>query len=241
MESQSETHNSFKFLIIASALTVVLWFLPFGNYLTYPIRIFVTFVHEAGHAIAAVASLGSVNHITLDWNGGGVTETVGGARLLISSAGYISTTLYGACLLLLLRRPRNARAAALATAIILLVVTVLFGGNFVVWLAGVALGISCLILALKGAPRLIYFVMSFLAVQSVLNALLDLRTLVYLSAFQPGRRTDAQNMADAAGGFVPPIVWALGWSILALAILALTLLVYYRSLNNRTRVPVPAV
>ena len=42
-------------LIIATVITIVLWFIPFADYLVYPIRLFVTFIHEASHALIDVA------------------------------------------------------------------------------------------------------------------------------------------------------------------------------------------
>jgi len=41
-------------LLIATAISVVLWFVPYAEVLTYPFRIFVTFIHEGGHALAAL-------------------------------------------------------------------------------------------------------------------------------------------------------------------------------------------
>ena len=73
--------------------------------------------------------------------------------------------------------------------------------------------------------------MSFLAVQCLLNAFYDLRTLMYLSAFDSSALTDAQNMEAATGGLVPAILWALGWSMISLVMLAVTGYVYYRSLK----------
>jgi hypothetical protein len=233
MQTQGEVKGSFRILMWASALTVALWFLPFGNFITYPIRIFVTLVHEGGHALAAIATGGSVGRVMLDWGGSGVTETRGGLSVLIASAGYLTTTIFGAALLLFLRRPRNSRATSFITAGLLLCLTVFFAGNVAAWLTGLALGAALLILAVKGATGVTHLVMSFLGVQSVLNAFYDLRTLIYLSAFQPGRPTDAQNMTAATGGFVPAVVWAVGWSVLSMVILAVTLIAYYRSLEPR--------
>lgn len=233
MDTQAEIKGSFKLLVLSTLLTLALWFIPFADLITYPIRIFVTYIHEAGHALAALASFGAVNRIALDWGGSGVTETVGGAGFLISSAGYLSTTLYGSSLLLLLRRKRNARSAALGTGILLLAMTVLFGGNLFAWMAGLTLGAGCLLIALKARPGLTHFMMSFLAIQCLLNAIYDLFTLMYLSAFAPAYRTDAQNMAEATGGLIPAIAWAVGWSLLSTAILVTTLVIYYRSLRHR--------
>lgn len=237
MQNQSEVRASFKLLVFASLLTLVLWFIPFAGLITYPIRLFVTYIHEIGHALAALATFGGVNRVALEWSGSGVTFTQGGLGLLISSAGYLTTTLYGSALLLFLRRERNARLAAIGTGAVLLLMTALFGGNIVAWLAGLVFGTGCLLLGLKGQPKLVHFSMSFLAVQSLLNAFYDLRTVLYLSAFDPAFPTDARNMSQATGGFLPPVVWAAGWAVISVGVVAGTLLIYYRSLRERASLP----
>src|SRR5215813_12827276 len=170
MRSHSEVRSSFSLLVLASLLTVALWFIPFAGVITFPIRLFVTYIHEIGHALAALFTFGGVNRVGLDWSGSGVTFTQGGWGFLISSAGYLTTTLYGSALLLFLRRERNAHTAAIATGVLLLLITVFFGGNLLAWLAGLVFGAGCLLLGVKGKPRLVHFCMSFLAVQCLLNA-----------------------------------------------------------------------
>lgn len=240
MENRTEVKDSLSVALLCSAVTVILWFIPYAELLVYPFRIFVTLIHETGHAAAALLTLGSVNRITLDWNGSGAAETVGGMRLLISSAGYLGATAYGAGLLLLLRRARYAKPAALATAAVLLVVTMFFGGNPAVWLAGLLFAFVLFLLALKASVRFVQLFMSFLAVQSVLNAFYDLRVLLYLSVFDPSRLTDAQNMANATNGWIPAVVWAAGWGVLSLAILGITVVAYYRSIRPTSAAELPA-
>src|SRR4029079_11046347 len=89
----------------------------------------------------------------------------------------------------------------------------------------------------KGAPKLVHFCMSFLAVQCLLNAFYDMRALLYLSAFDPAIPTDARNMAEATGGWLPPVVWAAGWALLSAIVVVATLVVYYRSLKTRAAFP----
>jgi hypothetical protein len=233
MQSQSEVKDAFKLLLFASALTVVLLFIPFAGLIAHPIRLFVTFIHEMGHALAALGTWGEVNRVTLEWNGNGATFTRGGWGIVVASAGYLSTTIYGAALLLLLRRPSLARMAAIGTGALLLLVTVLFAGNSLAWLTGLTFGGGCLALGVKGKQRLVHFLMSFLGIQCLLNAFFDLITLMYLSTFASGTLTDAKIMSDATGGFIPAIVWALGWSVLSLGVLIATLVLYYRSLRRR--------
>ena len=232
MQDQTEVKNSFSLLIISSIITIVLWFIPFLGFITWPFRLFVTFIHEAGHALAALASMGAVNQIVLYLNGSGITETIGGSGLLISSAGYLCTALAGSGLLLFLRRARNARISAIATSVLLLFVTLFFGGSLLTWIAGLVFGGGLMLLGIKGKPRLTHFLMSFLAIQLLLNAFYDLKTLMYISAFEPMMGSDAQNMAAATGGFIPAVVWAVGWTLISTVILAFTLLVYYKSLKK---------
>ncbi len=97
MQSQSEVRDSFKLLVFASLLTLALWFIPFAGVITYPIRLLVTFIHETGHALAALATFGGVNRVALDWSGSGVTFTRGGLGFLISSAGYRASLRCSVC------------------------------------------------------------------------------------------------------------------------------------------------
>jgi len=239
MQSRTEMKQSFKLLMLASIATMLLWFIPFAELITYPFRIFVTFIHETGHALAALLTFGNVHGLGINLDGSGVTWTSDGVRLLISSAGYISTTIYGAILLLMLRKASHTRAAAIGTAVIMLAVPLIFTGNLWTWLFGVGFGAGFLALALKGNKKFLHFFMSFLAIQSLLNAFYDLRTLMYLSAFSPTALTDARNMEQASGGLIPAIVWAVGWALFSMAILGVTLAVYYRSLKNSAD-PMPA-
>ena len=231
MQSQTEVKESFKLLVLASMLTVVLWFIPFAGVITHPIVLFSTLIHEAGHATAALLTLGSVDRIELYWNGSGLTLAKVNWTLPYISGGYISTMLYGAGLLLFLRRGRNARIAAICTGVLLLLITIFFAGNIVAWLTGLFFGAGCLALGLKGKPKLTHFLMSFLAVQCVLNAVYALGVLLFLSAYS-NTLNDAKIMSEVTGGFVPAIVWAIGWSLLAVTILGWTLAVYYRSLRS---------
>ena len=234
MQTNLEIRSSFKLLMLATALTVALWFVPLAGFITYPFSIFGTFIHETGHALAALFTLGGVHDIAINWNGSGLTRTTGGWGLLISSAGYLSTTIYGAGLLLLLRSARMARPAAIVTGVLLILVTLFWGSNLGVWVAGLGFGALCLALALKAGIKFVHFFMSFLAIQSLLNAFYDLRTLMYLSTIEAAVPSDAQNMAIATGGLVPAMVWAVGWTFISLAMLAATLFIYYRSLKRQS-------
>src|SRR5437868_10266450 len=94
-------------LLLATVITLVLWFLPYAEYLVYPVRLFVTFIHESSHALVAVLTGGSVQSLTIASDGSGLTYSApagffGG--VLTSSAGYLGTTIAGVLMLYLIRK-----------------------------------------------------------------------------------------------------------------------------------------
>ncbi|HEY8186299.1 MAG TPA: M50 family metallopeptidase, partial [Pyrinomonadaceae bacterium] len=92
-------------------------------------------------------------------------------------------------------------------------------------LAGSLLTLGLILIARYAKPRVATFFVSFLAVQCVLNALLDLKTVFFLSSpFAPSVPTDAVNMANATG--VPAIAWAIIWITMAVGILGLAMRFY---------------
>src|SRR5215510_5061162 len=93
--------ESIGFLLVATALTIVISYMPFGEFVVYPLRLFVTFIHEGVHALAALLTLGRVDRLVIHANAAGETYSSGGLSLLISSAASLASTAYGAGLLTL--------------------------------------------------------------------------------------------------------------------------------------------
>jgi hypothetical protein len=110
-------------------LTFALSILPFAGLVTVPLRLFSTFIHEAGHALAALLSFGSVKSLVVFPNGSGVTYTSGGWRFLISSAGYLGTTLFGVWMILSARRTSSARLALGLTGLVTIFLTAMYAGK----------------------------------------------------------------------------------------------------------------
>jgi hypothetical protein len=211
----------------------VLWFIHYAEVLTYPFRIFVTFIHEGGHAIAALLTGNSVASLSVAPNASGETYTTYGglfSQVLISSGGYIGAMSFGALLLLLIRKAIQARIVLLACGILIFALTMIFGlikplftfsglyGIPFTVLAGLVLSLGLVLIARFATARVATFFVSFLAVQCVLNALFDLKTVFFLSSpFAASVPTDAVNMANATG--IPAMLWAVMWIALAVAIL----------------------
>lgn len=236
-------------LLVATALSVLLWFIPFAEILTYPFRIFVTFVHEGGHALAAILTGNSVQSLTVSMDGSGeVYSATGGllSRMFVSSAGYLGSMTFGALLLVLIRRTVAARLVLAGSAALILLLTVLFGFLAPVWnltmpglftlLAGVALPAALFGAARYASPKVATFLVAFLAVQCVLNAVFDLKMLLLASALTDAH-TDAANMAAATG--LPQIFWAAFWMGVAFLILSLALRAYAVRKSGPTQPDLP--
>jgi hypothetical protein len=231
-----------KTLLIVAAASVALWFIPFAEVLSYPFRIFVTFIHEGGHAIAALLTGNSVQSLSVAMNASGETYTTQGgtlSQMFVSSAGYLSAMSFGALLLVLIRRAFAARIILYGSAGLILFLTTVFGffkpifsaswggltGIPFTLFAGMTLSFALFLLGKFTSTRVAMLVVSIIAVQCVLNALLDLKTVFFLSSpFAPSVPTDAVNMANATG--VPAIIWAALWIALAFGILILALRLY---------------
>src|ERR671913_454897 len=123
-------------LLIAATISVVLWFIPFAEFLTYPFRIFVTFIHEGGHALAALLTGNSVHSLSVSTDGSGQVYSMAGglfSKVFVSSAGYLGAMIFGALLLMLIRRAFAARVVLAASGAYILLLTIFFGFLAPIW------------------------------------------------------------------------------------------------------------
>lgn len=234
-----------KLLLVATVITIALWFIPYAEYLVYPIRLFVTFIHEGSHALVSLLTGGSVQSLTVSANGEGAVWSASAnwfSFALTASAGYLGTTAFGVLLLFLLRRAYSAHAILFSVAGFIGIMTILFALivpliNFLsgevtlssiafTTLTGAALTAGLFAIGRFGSLKVANFAVAFLAVQLVLNALSDLKTLFFLNAPIIGSniQTDAVNMQQATG--LPAIVWIFIWIGISVLMISVGLRVY---------------
>jgi hypothetical protein len=244
-----------KALLAAAALSLALWFIPYAWVLAYPFQLFVTFIHEGGHALAAVLTGNSVRSLSVALDTSGLTETLTPtegstlSRMFISSAGYIGAIAFGSLLLWLVRMRVKARVILVGSAVVVAGLAAVFGffvplTNFsfspftVVSGAAITLGLLAGAKYLGTAAR--NFLVSFLAVQCVLDALFNLRDLLFLSV-GTGAQTDAVNMANmfSIWPLSTSIFWALFWIAISIVILSLALRAYVAGRDRPTQPDLP--
>lgn len=113
---------------VAFVIAVALWQIQGFSVLTYPLRLFVTMIHELSHGLAAVLTGGSFLHFEVTKYGAGLAYTSGGSRFVIIQAGYVGTALFGAFLLIAANRVRRPGAVAVVLGLIVGVLTLLYSG-----------------------------------------------------------------------------------------------------------------
>jgi hypothetical protein len=226
--------RTLAFALLASLL---LWNLPVGGVLLYPFKLLATWLHESSHGLAMLVSGAGFDHMHIfrDTSGlaYGATEAGSLGSAVIAAAGYMGTPLWGAVLLVVTPNARLARWALLLLAALLIctaltVIGTPDGDAFGPWAIG-AMGAVCAVAALVIPGRWRLALAHFIAAQSCVNAILDIRVLLRPSQVVGGRvagASDALNMAEATFGTAATWAlwtWAIVWLLWSLAVLYLAL------------------
>jgi Peptidase M50B-like len=180
----------------------------------YPLKIFVVFLHELSHGIAAVLTGGRIVKIELSSLQGGVCYTSGGARLLIVPAGYLGSMLFGALILLLASKTNFDKVISFIIGIAVFLITILFirplfGFGFIF-----SLVFGCVIIFISFLPAKINdIVLKFIGLTSMLYAILDIKDDLITRTVHD---SDASAMSQMIP--LPPVVWGIIWILIAIAI-----------------------
>ena len=225
---EGSSTNPFWVIVAMTILTVVISFLPIVDNIAYPFKIFVTFIHEISHSIATLITGGSVasHSLAVRWDGSGEVGHVGGWDFIIGSAGYVGSTIFG-CLLMLLAKSRKLAKPALAvTGLLVLGFTLVYGATFGTYIMGIASAAALFAVVGLASKRMAYYFLTFLSVQSVLNAVYDLRVLF-------GAHNGPSD-ADILSGIypVPAFLWSSTWLVISLGMLFLVMMNYYKMLKT---------
>jgi hypothetical protein len=227
------TRGAMLWITIASIGAVyLLWNVEFLSFLAYPFRLFVTYIHESGHALATIISGGKVVGFSVSSDGSGLARTIGGSRALILPAGYVGAALFGAILFYLIHRyPHYIRLISRILGIGLIIFTVLYarpdeqGAPFALFV-GLMVGMTLLTLAQKASLEFNLILLSILAIMTGLNALMDITTLIrYADTCHRGVCNDAYAFSREVAPILPATIWAIVWA--GVSVILLSVSVYY--------------
>lgn len=235
MEDRNRLQRRRALLITAAAIVIVyiIWNVPQLEGALYPFRLFVTYVHEAGHGTMALLSGGQFVGFVVNPDGSGVAQTIGGSRLLILPAGYLGAALFGALLFYLANTLRHGRAISIVLGAGLILFSLAFGRvSPTALLVGIGFGALLIALGWKAGDYLNLLILNVLAVMTGLNAVFDLWFLIGSSGAQVGElRNDAAAFQQQVAPFIPAPVWALLWALAAALMLAAA--VWFSLLRSR--------
>lgn len=189
---------------------IVLW----NTFVAYPFRVFVVFLHEISHGLAAILSGGELVSIGLSPNEGGVAVTRGGWRFLVLSAGYLGSLLFGALFLLLGGRRRWAPGIVGLLGIFTLVVTLVYVRTWFGLLYGLLAAGIFILFASKLKAEASEILLAAVGVMSCLYAVWDIASDVLLRSMP---MSDASALADLTG--VPAVVWGVLWVAASLGVI----------------------
>ena len=204
-------------ILIAAAISVGLSFLPspYGEIITYPMNLFVTFIHEGSHALMTFLTGGWISGIGINPDTSGVTASHGGIGVLVSPAGYIGSTVFGALLIRLMQKGISSNKLLLATGIILGIITLATIPGFSLF--GLIFGAFLTALFLLGAKKLpregANISLAIVAVQCILGSLLKLH-LVFQASLNPLEHQDPNQMAALT--LIPAPIWSILWALTSL-------------------------
>jgi hypothetical protein len=216
----------------AMVIVYILWNVEALSPVLYPFRLFVTYVHEAGHSSMALLTGGTVGKFVVESNGAGVAWTAGGSRALIIPAGYLGTAFFGAVLFYILNTRPYAKTISIILGIMLIAFSVLYAGRTdgndipLALIIGVLGGGGLIALGWKVGKEINLLLLNILALITGLNAILDIRTLTRITRVTDTTCGDRSQIMNDAAAFtcqvarpIPPIVWAILWGFIAVLML----------------------
>ncbi len=199
-------NQQFLILIALSILAFFFW----NTFLVYPIKLFVVFLHELSHGIAAVVTGGKIVKVEISYLIGGACYTSGGNQFIIASAGYLGSIILGGVLLVQASRSKHTKLIGLILALIVIAVTLFYIRNSFGLIFGFSFGIALLLLSFFLPSVILEWILKFIGIVSCFYVLIDIKEDLFTTEYR-GSDTDALQALTG----IPALAWAALWILLA--------------------------
>lgn len=197
-------------LLLIFIAIVLLW----NTLVIYPLKIFVVFMHEVSHGLAAIATGGSIVKIEINQHEGGLALTRGGSRFWTLSAGYLGSLLWGGVILLLAARTRLGKVVSVFIGIGMVAITIGFGSDMFTYLFGIGFGVVLILLGLFLPEVVNDWILRIIGITSCLYAILDIKSDVL---DRSNLRSDARMLAEETE-LLTTEIWGLLWIVIAIGL-----------------------
>lgn len=194
-------------LIVIFIIIGALWNTP----VVYPLKIFVVFMHELSHGLAAIATGGRIKEIVVVSQQGGHTVTIGGSRFWTLTAGYLGSLVWGGLILILAARTHLDKLLNILIGLGMILVSIFYVRNGFGLIFGIGFGGTLIVVGRFLSEPINDWLLRTIGLTSCLYAVLDIKSDVLDRAYL---RSDAQMLAELT--YIPTIVWGVLWITIAL-------------------------
>lgn len=193
-------------LVILIGCTIWLW----STLALYPIKLFVVLLHELSHGAAALLTGGEILSIEISELIGGSCQYRGGSPLVVASAGYLGSLLWGGLILIIASRTRYSRELGTVIASVMIIATLLWIRNTFGVLFTVGSAVVLFVLCRFLPTWMVRTLLQFLGTASCLYVIVDIYEDV-IRVYQEG--SDAEALAALTG--IPALFWGVIWALIA--------------------------
>lgn len=202
----------FKRYIALLLIFIAIGFL-WNTLFVYPLKIFVVFMHEVSHGLAAIATGGRILEIQINPQQGGHALTQGGSRFWTLTAGYLGSLLWGGVILLLAARTRFDKAISILIGFGMVAISIGFGESTFTYLFGIGFGVVLIAIGFYLPEVVNDWVLRIIGVTSCLYAILDIKSDVL---DRSNLRSDARMLSEVTG--IATEIWGTLWILIAIAL-----------------------
>ena len=207
---------------------IVIAFL-WNTQVVYPLKIFVVFMHEVSHGLAALATGGSIKEIQIVQQEGGHAVTLGGSRFWTLTAGYLGSLVWGGLILILAARTHISKLISAVIGVGMILISAFYLRNSFGFLFGVGFGGGLIIIGRFLPESINGWLLRVIGLTSCLYAILDIKSdILDRSQLQ----SDARMLHEEVTPYIPTIVWGVLWMGIAIG---MTLCVLYIAGKGRNR------
>ena len=196
-------------LLLIFIVIVFLW----DTLFVYPLKIFVVFMHEVSHGLAAIVTGGKIVEIQVNPQQGGHALTQGGSRFWTLTAGYLGSLLWGGLILLLAARTHFDKAISILIGLGMVAISIGFGESTFTYLFGIGFGVVLIAIGFFLSETINDWILRVIGVTSCLYAILDIKSDVLDRSHL---RSDARMLSEVTG--ISTEVWGVLWILVAIVL-----------------------
>lgn len=213
-----------KVLLVSAVVTLILYMVPFGQYLARPLLLLSTLAHELGHGLTALMLGGRFQRLEMWASGAGAAhlDLAGFGRIrqgLVLAGGLVGPSVAAALCFTLGKTGQGARWCLIGVGLLLVAVEILVMRNLFGFLFAGAVAAGCLFAAARCSPETAQWVVLFLGVQLALSVFSRADYLFKRTAVNPSGVYPSDVMQMQWALFLPYWLWGLVCGAFAVLVL----------------------